>query len=43
MKLSIIIPMYNSEDIGKNIHAAINALNEVTRNYEIILVVWWSV
>ncbi|MCK5043532.1 glycosyltransferase [Candidatus Pacearchaeota archaeon] len=38
MKLSIIMPMYNSEDIEKNIHAAINSLNEVTKDYEIILV-----
>jgi len=38
MKLSIIIPMYNSKDIEKNIHAAINSLDEVTKDYEIILV-----
>jgi glycosyltransferase involved in cell wall biosynthesis len=38
MILSIIMPMYNSKDIKKNIHAAINSLNEVTKDYEIILV-----
>ncbi len=38
MKLSIIIPMYNSKDIERNIRAATNSLNEVTRDYEIILV-----
>jgi len=38
MKLSIIIPMYDSEDIEKNIHAATSSLNEVTADYEIILV-----
>jgi len=38
MKLSIIMPMYNSEDIKKNIHAATNSLNGVTKDYEIILV-----
>jgi len=38
MKLSIIIPMYNSFDIEKNLDAAINSLNEVIKDYEIILV-----
>ena len=38
MKLSIIMPMYNSKDIKKNIHATINSLNEITKDYEIILV-----
>jgi len=38
MKISIIIPMYNSKDIEKNIDAAIKSLNEVTKDYEIILV-----
>lgn len=30
--------MYNSKDIEKNIHAATNALNEVTKDYEIVLI-----
>jgi len=38
MKLSIIIPMYNSEDIEKNIAAAIKSLDEVTKDYEIVIV-----
>jgi len=38
MKLSIIIPMYNSGDIEKNIRAATTSLNEVTKDYEIVLV-----
>ena len=32
------MPMYNSMDIEKNIYAAISSLNEVTKDYEIILV-----
>ncbi len=30
--------MYNSKDIEKNLDAAINSLNEITKDYEIILV-----
>lgn len=37
-ELSIIMPMYNSRDIIKNLEAANNALKKVTPEYEIILV-----
>ncbi|MDO8623035.1 MAG: glycosyltransferase family 2 protein [archaeon] len=38
MKLSIIMPMYNSSDIITNIKEAMVSLNKVTEDYEIILV-----
>lgn len=38
MKLSIIMPMYNSTDIITNLEEAKKALNKVTPDYEIILV-----
>lgn len=38
MKLSIIIPMFNSTDICENITAAVNSIKSVIKDYEIILV-----
>ena len=32
------MPMYNAEDIKKNLSAATSSLNHVTKDYEIILV-----
>jgi len=38
MKLSIIMPMYNSRDIILNLNETIKSLEKVTKDYEIILV-----
>ena len=38
MKLSMIMPMYNSKDIISNLNAAIKSLEKITSDYEIILV-----
>ena len=38
MKLSVIMPMYNEKNIIKNLEAASKSLEEVTFDYEIILV-----
>lgn len=38
MGLSIIMPMYNSEDILDNLNSAVKMLEKVTENFEIILV-----
>jgi glycosyltransferase involved in cell wall biosynthesis len=37
-EISIIMPMYNSQDIERNISEAIKSLDVVTKDYEIILV-----
>lgn len=37
-ELSVIMPMYNSQDIKQNISEALNKLEKVNSNYEIILV-----
>ncbi len=38
MKLSIIMPMYNSKDIQTNLKEAIKSLEKVTKDYEIVVV-----
>lgn len=38
MKLSIIIPIFNSPDICENINAVVNSIQSVTEDYEIIFV-----
>lgn len=38
MKISLIMPMYNSRDITKNIEEAVKSMERVTKSYEIILV-----
>jgi len=38
MELSVIMPMYNSEDIISNLNEAIMSLDNVSKDYELILV-----
>ncbi len=38
IKLSVVMPMYNSINIKRNLDAALNSLEKVTRDYELILV-----
>ena len=38
MELSVIMPMYNSENVISNLEEATKALNKISKNYELILV-----